>query len=267
MQERYVEAFNGVKFFVDDLWFLYGDNSTPSPINLYKRLLSKVDSGDTEVVNKFLNGFKYFLSTYEKQIVEGRLLDIPKGVRVNYGDSKRVYLEIQKYIYKADDTTRLAIKQHLLTISAILDPSKEKLDQLDENKIEDFGIDESTPEGRLFGDIMYQTREAMNGVDSSNPTIALMTLMKSGVISNMVNTLQNKAESGEIDIQSLIGTMQTAMGSAMNTEQLAVEDMDDEDSEDVLFKSGEFTPVTQTQPEPSSVCEEKLDFSNFDSPE
>jgi hypothetical protein len=290
MQKKYIDAFNCVKVFVDDLWGQFGNEKSPLPINLYRRLLSKVNERDVEIVNHFLSGFSYFLRTYEDQLLEDRMLDIPKGVRINYKDSKKVYLDIQKYIYPSDEETRRAIRQHLLTISAILAPDQKKLQHLDESGIEDnFGIDETTPEGQLFGDIMHKTRDALGDINSQNPTVALMTLMQGGVLTDLIGSLQEKAEKGEIDVQKLMGVVQQTMTSATQTVQTAtvteiesegatetqadvnIEDGSDlEDSGDVLVEDVQSIQSSSSEerfPGLPAVVEEDLDFSDFPSEE
>lgn len=288
MQKRYIQAFGCIRSFVDDLWELFGDEKSPLPINLYRRLLRNVNEDDVEIVNYFLSGFRYFLQTYEEQILEGRLTDIPKGVRINYKDSNKVYLDIQKYIYKSDPETRDVIRQHLLTISTILDPNSNKMEKLDNSGIEDLGIDESTPEGKLFGDIMHRTRDAMSSFgeeDTMNPTIAFISLAQSGFLTDLMGDFQQRAESGEIDIQKLFGTMQSMMTSAaqgLNQSAIVEEEDDDyESSGDVIVdaslddssmsiqsvQSSDSDDEKCKLPTLSSIKEESLDFSDFPSEE
>lgn len=214
MDEKYVEAFNAVVGFVEDLWEVFGNPKKATPLALYRRLISHIKPTDADAVNKALSGFRQFLVTYEAALLNNELDKIPRGTVIKYGTSKTVYLEVQKYIHLSDSETREAIRQHLIAVSAILDPNAEKMDAL-EQRINDLNIDDSTHEGQFITGIMSKAKDSMENVDTDNPGQAIMGLLSSGVIQDMVVGLQSGVASGEMDMQKLLGSMQTAIGALM----------------------------------------------------
>jgi hypothetical protein len=125
-------------------------------------------------------------------------------------------IDIQKYIYKTnnDSETREAIRRHLMTISAILEPDSKKLEELDK-RIEELNMDLGSKEGEFITGIMHKAKNSMEDIDTENPGQAIMGLLSSGVIQEMVSGLQYGVSSGEMDMQKLLGSMQTAIGSIM----------------------------------------------------
>jgi hypothetical protein len=216
MDEKYIKAFNAVITFVHDIWDVFGNPKKATPLALYRRLIEHIKFADSDAINKVLNGFKEFFSMYEKSILSNNLDSIPRGVVIRYGESKSVYLDIQKYIYQTqkDPETRAAIRQHLVTISAILDPDSKKLEELDK-RINELNIDLDSKEGEFITGIMHKAKSSMENVDTENPGQAIMGLLSSGVIQEMVSGLQYGVSSGEMDMQKLLGSMQTAIGSIM----------------------------------------------------
>lgn len=212
MNKKYVEAFNAVSSFIDDLWLVFGNPKKVSPLALYRRLISHIKSDDSESINKVLSGFRQFLSTYEDSILNDKLDLIPRQTRINYGQSKTVYLEIQKYIYLSDEDTREAIRQHLIAISAIIDPDDRKIDEL-QKRLNELNIDDSTAEGQFITGIMSKAKGTMQNVDADNPGQAIIGLLSSGVIQDMVFGIQTGVSDGSMDLQKLLGSMQSAIGA------------------------------------------------------
>lgn len=214
MDEKYIEAFNAVVSFVGDLWEVFGNPKKATPLALYRRLVSHIKTTDADAVNKALSGFRQFLVTYEETILDNNLGNIPRGTIIKYGTSKTVFLEIQKYIHLSDTETKEAIRRHLIAVSAILDPNAQKIDAL-EQKLTDLNIDESSNEGQFITGIMSKAKNSIENVNTDNPGQAIMGLLSSGVIQDMVVGLQSGVADGSMDMQKLLGSMQTAIGALM----------------------------------------------------
>lgn len=216
MKERFFRAFNAVVTFVNDLWEVFGSAKKVSPLALYRRLIEHIKFTDADSINKVLSGFRQFLVSYEDAILKDNLDIIPRGTVIKYGEGKTAYLEIQKYIYQTrnDTETREAIRQHLVTISAILEPDSKKLEELDK-RLSGLNIDVDSKEGEFITGIMHKAKDSMEEVDTENPGQAIMGLLSSGVIQDMVVGLQQGVGSGEMDMQKLLGSMQNAIGAIM----------------------------------------------------
>lgn len=214
MNNEYEQAFGAVEDFVELLWENFKVAKKATPLSLYRRIVThirnkKTDAINEDGVNKALSGFRQFLCAYESQIMENNMDKIPKGTVIKYGDRKDICLEIQKYIYmcsqKNDEDTRDLIREHLITISAILEPNKdkmnEKLAQLGHlenssnlNNLEDLNlnIDTSTKEGQFIGNIIERTKNSMGSDDGRPPD--MMGLLQSGIIQDMFQGMQGVAD-------------------------------------------------------------------------
>lgn len=219
MDKKYTEAFTAVLSFVDDLWSVFGSDESKtkkkSPLYLYKYLVEKITFKDTNGINTVLNSFKAFFAVHEDSIMNDNLQNIPRDTVIRYGESPRVYLEIQKYIYQTqkDKPTQEAIRQHLITISSILEPNKKKLAELDKSL---HAISNNSNEGQFISDIMGRAQSKVNNlgdIDMNNPASAVMGLFQSGIITDMVAGMQEGVASGRMDPKKLMSTMQSMMSS------------------------------------------------------
>lgn len=221
MDGKIVKAYNSIVEFVGDLWVVFG-NSKATPLALYKRLLDHIKIGNRSAVEKVIGGFEEFYKKYELFVMNDRLEDIPPETKIRYGKSNAVYLELNDFILLSDTETREAIRRHLITISAILEPDDEKMVALEE-KINELGFDASTSEGEFITGIMARTELSMKNIDTEDPTQAIMGLMSSGVITDMIYGLQDGITSGKMDMRKLLGGMQTAIGNLLPPEEEASE--------------------------------------------
>lgn len=226
------KAYEAISSFVSDLWEVFGNPKKKSTLAIYKRLLDTTDPKDENRVTKVIEGFQKFLVVFENDIMNNNLDNIPRGTVIRFGTSDIVKLEIQKFIYQSEDDIQEAIRQHLITISAIIQPSKEKINslrQMEKRKLPELNIDSSTKEGAFINDIMNKAKDTMENVDTENPGAAIMGLLQSGVIQDMVTGLQSSAQSGEMDMGKLLGTMQGAIGTLMPQKKPSVEEVVEEE--------------------------------------
>lgn len=226
MDKKYLEAFNAILNLVEDLWGVFGSENPKAkktPLYLYKFLVEKITVKDSSGIGHTVESFKQFLTKYEECILKGDLQQIPIDTVIRYGQSPRAYLEIQKYIYQSrnNPSTVEAIRQHLITISSILEPNKQKLEEL-ERRMKALETDDDSSEAQFIKGIMQDAQDTMGGedVDMSNPAAAVMTIFQSGVITKMVTGMQEGVSSGRMNPQALMNTMQNMMGtmSQMNAQ-------------------------------------------------
>lgn len=228
------DAFGAIVSFINDLWDAFGDPKQKSPLALYNRLVVHIKFTDKDSIAKAVAGFTEFLKDYETSILKNTLDDIPRDTKIKYGTSGMVYLDIQNFIYQTrkDSDARETIRQHLLTISAILNPNNEKLDkiaELERRAAESLSgaasttggmvgpgglkLNTGTKEGQFLAKIMGNAQNAMQNVSTDNPMEAMFGIIKSGVLQDMIGGIQEGVSSGEMSMQGLLGSMQSAIGS------------------------------------------------------
>jgi hypothetical protein len=209
LSDVHLKAYSAIINLVNDLWSVF-ETKTMSCIALYNRLCQRIVLSDKDSINKLIIGFETFYDSCGSFVLENKLNKIPVGTIIKYGDNQKVCLEIQKYIYQSDDDSREIIRNHLLTIMAILKPEKKTIDELERKWKE-----ENSKEGKFVSDLLKRTKETMADVDGDNPMAAMMGLMKSGVVPDLINGLQKGVSSGEMDMGKLFSAMSGAMSSLM----------------------------------------------------
>lgn len=195
------EAFNAILSFVKDLWDTFGNPKKATPLALYHRLITSIKFSDFESISKIVQGFEVFLKKYELLLLKGKVGDIPENVKITYGNSERVCLEIQKYFYQSrnNEDAVATIKQHILTIGMILDPKEDKIAELENSQKERDeaaagvlpGIDINTKEGQFINDILETAKNGMDGVDTSDPMQAMMGVYRSGAFQKMMGGMKD----------------------------------------------------------------------------
>ena len=72
---------------------------------------------------------------------------------------------------------------------------------------------------------MEKAKNNMSTVNTQDPMQAMMSIFQSGIIQEMVVGLQEGVGSGQMNMQTLLGTMQSAIGSIMPPQSLQVEEI------------------------------------------
>lgn len=217
MDEKYLKAFNAITGFVSDLFEVFGntekkENEKVTPLALYHRFLGHVKFSDRQAINSVVKGFQDFCKEHRDVIHDDKLCDLDENARIIY--SKKIYIDIERYLRISDADTRRAIRTHLLSISVTLDPTPETIAELKGVK-EMMELDANSSEGQFISGIFEKTQGIMSGADNENPMAAIAQLFQSGIITDMVGGLQQGTATGELDPAKLLGSMQSMLGNLM----------------------------------------------------
>jgi hypothetical protein len=69
-------------------------------------------------------------------------------------------------------------------------------------------LNDGSKEGEFLNDIFGKiTNTIPQNMDTSNPMASIMNLMSSGGFADIMNTMNNKLSSGELDLNKLIGSV------------------------------------------------------------
>lgn len=224
MSGKKVETFLAVRQFVYDLSEVYGSSSNQKPkaLDLYKRLLQHIDMEKPNIVaiDKFLDGFKSFLRKYEVYFIDDQMDKIPRGTKIEYGTSGRVFIDIQRFIHKSDPETKQAIRTHIMTIGAVMDPSEDKLKHLEKQRQSSdiFNINDGTAEGEFVSGIFEKVQGAMGNnpdLDPEDPQSMMMAMMSSGVLPDVMNGMKSGISGGKLDMTKMWGLLQKGMNALM----------------------------------------------------
>ncbi len=214
-------TFRAIKDFTDVLWNKFGskDYSKSYPIDLYHRLINKVTEGGLSGgVDRYISGFKLFFNEYGDYLSSTEnLSNIPNGTQIKYSD--RVYIEINKFIYKSTGQEKEIIRQHLTIINAAINPTEKSLSICKKNVtpsgkvnveevLNQMGLSIHEKEGEFVAKIIEKVSASMEGSDAKDPSTIITGLLTSGVLTDMIGGITGGAG---MDLSKLLGCLQRAL--------------------------------------------------------
>lgn len=205
-ENQTILGFKAICNFVRALNEVFGDRQLS--LQLYAHLLEKTGIVHEEPIRKHLSTFQHFLKANERCIVE-RTLPLVFG-EIRY--SERVNIDLQKIFQWAAKDEQEVIWKHLLTISAIVDPTgpaKEILRNLRQG---------DTKEEDFLANLLKKVMDNVN-LNAQNPMEMVSSLLSSGALNDIMGSMNDNLGEGGMDFQKLLQTIQTMMstfGSMMN---------------------------------------------------
>lgn len=189
--------FKAISNFVTDLAEIY--STKQHSLALYNRLIEKTTIVHEGPIEKHIACFRKFCEENADQIITRETtLTVPS---IKY--SEKVQINLQEIFEIADNETKETIWDHILTISALVDPTS-KAKQVLKEKTEKKS--DSTNEANFLSDIFKKVED--NVKPDSDPMSAISGIMQSGVFTELVSGMQNGMQNGELDIGKLMGTVQ-----------------------------------------------------------
>jgi hypothetical protein len=188
-------TFRAICSFVSDLNDVYGNKY--KPLKLYNRLISQTKITHDQAIKKHIAIFHDFCQNNRASISsqDPNKISSPK---IAYSD--RVYIDMSHIFGMSDNETKPIIWRHILTISALVDPAGKAKDIL--KNIQAPGKDETD----FIGDIIAKVEQ--NVKPDSNPMEVVSTMMKSGVLNDLMSNMQGGLASGKLDMGKLLGAVQ-----------------------------------------------------------
>ena len=175
------------------------------PLRLYKRLINHTQISHDQAIKKHIGIFQNFCVQNRETITTK---DDSKLINTKLEYSERVFFDLKYVFHLADNDTKPIIWQHILTISAIIDPTG-KAKEILKKSAEDgkTGKDEAD----FLTNIISKVEK--NVKPDANPMEAISSIMSSGVLNDMMSDLGSK----KLDLGKLIGAVQN-MVSTLNTQ-------------------------------------------------
>jgi hypothetical protein len=194
-------AFKAISVFVNQLSSAFSD--TIHSIKLYDHLISKTTLTHDKVIKKHIEIFKDFCITNREGIINKNIKSFVK-FRIQY--SEKVFIDLANIFEHSDRDTNKVIWNHLLTISAILDPEGKAKEVLKSN--------EDSKETDFIEDIISKVEDHVK--PGSNPLEAVSAIMSSGVFTDIMSGMNSGMKDGSLDLGKLMGSVQkicTKMGA------------------------------------------------------
>lgn len=209
-------AFNAIAQFMKELNTIFGKKYRP--IALYNRLISKTTLMHQNAISRHISVFRDFC-TVNRTCILTRNKELKDDV-IFYSEAVSIFMnEVFNLTENEEDSEEIkeGIWKHLLTISALVDPSGRAKDVLKKSVVNERGnvlenVRESTPVGNKksetnFINNIIEKVEKNIDPNVSDPMQAVSSMMKSGVFTDLLSDITNGMKSGELDINKMFSAV------------------------------------------------------------
>ena len=190
-------TFKAIANFTSDLASVFGE--THRPLKLYDHLITKTTIAHDKPILKHIEAFREFCVSNREAISEKNINNLTFR-KIFY--SKRVFIDMGFIFQKSDPETTNVIWKHLLTISALVDPTGKAREILKEETKNGY-----VGEANFLTDIISKVESQVD--PNANPMEAVASIMKSGIFTDLVNGMGSGLQDGTLDLSKLMSTVQT----------------------------------------------------------
>jgi hypothetical protein len=190
-------TFKALSKFINELAEMFSaDNHS---LKLYNRLIQKTTLSHDNAIRKHIDIFRTFC-TGNRECIINKNKNLVNPV-LEYSD--KVFINFSDIFKESDAETSSVIWNHLLTISALVDPSSKAKEILKNSK--------DTKEADFLSNILNKVENNVN--PNSNPLEAVSSIMSSGVFTELISGMNNGIQDGSLDLGKLMGTVQQMCSS------------------------------------------------------
>jgi hypothetical protein len=192
--------------FVKDLTSGFENNH---PLQLYNRLLEKTPISNSKIIRKHVSIFEDYIKLNKEGIL-GNDFDKLVSDKIIYNET--VLIQIKKFLKDTDNDTKNQIFKHLQYIGSLC--IEEEITTFKKSlKSTALQLSESSSsEEQFIGNLINKVENTIDVNKIDNPMTAVTQLLSSGVLNDVIGTLQNGLSNGNLDIGKLLGAMQGISG-------------------------------------------------------
>jgi hypothetical protein len=194
MTDTSLITFKAISNFTKDLGDMFSSNQ--HSLKLYCHLINKTTLSHDKAIKKHIDAFRDFCIENRDHIASK---NYSKFTKTSIIYSTNVFIDLDAIFKLADKETQQVIWKHVLVISALVDPAgkaKEILKQTATGK-----------EGDFLTDIISKVEQHVD--PNSNPMEAVSNIMKSGVFTDIISSMQDGMGNGSLDLGKLMNSVQT----------------------------------------------------------
>lgn len=205
-EELTLLSFKAICSFVNDLNSFFGNKQ--KSLKLYARLINKTPFTNEEAIKRHILCFSNFCVANRKAIREKNVTELTHKHIVFTKDKIYINMELIFSLASSEPELTKDIWSHLLTISALIDPSggAKQILMTDEKKEKNEAKIDSTDDP-LIG--MFNKVQGSINPNASVPEI-FSSVMQSGILTDLMSGMQ----SGQLNIGQMLGSIQKMMNSA-----------------------------------------------------
>jgi hypothetical protein len=202
MNDMHLVSFKAISSFTSELGNLFSKQQRS--LKLYCRLINKTTVNHDVSIQKHIDAFKTFCVTNREAIVSKSASKLVMN-KISY--SQRVFIDMSEIFKLSENDTSQIIWQHLLCISALVDPAGKAKELLKKNL-------ESGKSGELettfLTDIINKVEQHVD--PNANPMEAVSSIMKSGIFTDLIGGMNSGLSDGSLDLGKLMGAVQGMVG-------------------------------------------------------
>lgn len=191
-------CFKSISDFTSELVELF--SKYQKSLKLYGRLINKTTLVHEKSIHKHIEAFRDFCVSNRQAIISKSVENLTKK-KISY--SERVYIDMKEIFKLSDKDTSKVIWDHLLCISALVDPAGNAREILKKN-LENGNTGGS--ETNFLTDIIDKVEATVN--PNASPMEAVSSIMQSGIFTDLIGGMNNGLSNGSLDIGKLMGAVQ-----------------------------------------------------------
>ena len=195
-------CFKAISTFTTELGDLF--SARQKSLKLYSRLISKTTLSHNTSILRHIEAFRVFILKNSDAISERNSKKLVDG-KISY--SENVYINMEEIFRMADSETKNVIWEHILCISAMVDPSSKAKEILKESML---AGKVSGNEADFISNIIEKVETHVK--PDSNPMEAMTSIMSSGVLTDLISGMNNGLNDGSLNMGKLMGAVQGMVG-------------------------------------------------------
>jgi hypothetical protein len=198
---NYILPFKAIHTFITSMNEEFGNKN--KPLRLYARLIEQTTFSHELPIKKHVQAFTSFC-TNNRDAIYSKKYELLKQSKISY--SERVFLDIRDIFKLADKDQKAVMWQHILTISALVDSAGRAKQILKETN-------SNTKETNFLTDIIEKVEKNVNIDNVSNPFEAIGQIMSSGVFTELIGSMNEQVNSGQLDMSKMLNAVQDMVGT------------------------------------------------------
>jgi hypothetical protein len=198
---NYILPFKAIHTFITSMNEEFGNKN--KPLRLYARLIEQTTFSHELPIKKHVQAFTTFCIN-NRDAIYSKKYEMIKQPKISY--SERVFLDIKDIFKIADKDQKAVMWQHILTISALVDSAGRAKQILKETN-------SNTKETNFLTDIIDKVEKNVNIENVSNPFEAIGQIMSSGVFTELIGSMNEQVNSGQLDMSKMLNAVQDMVGT------------------------------------------------------
>ena len=194
-------AFSAISNFTTSLSEIFGE--TYRPLKLYCHIISKTKPIHENPIQKHIDAFKKFCVENREAILNKDYNSLTEN-KIEY--SGKAQIDIREILKSSDTEIRDVIWQHILIISAILDPENNAKKALQEDQAkskDETNSVQSGAENNFLSGLMSKVEK--HAETSDNPMEVVGSIFKSNEFGEIIQNMTQGLSEGSLDMGKMLG--------------------------------------------------------------